>query len=80
MNAEYLGIVGSIIILISGIMQSEKELRVVNLIGSVLMLIYGGIIYSPSVIFLNGALSIAHLYRLWRIRKDEINAKRNAPE
>lgn len=80
MNPEYLGLTASIIILISGLMQSERMLRVIDAFGSVLMAVYGAIIHAPSVILLNGALTIAHLYRLWRLRKVEDNAKRNAPE
>lgn len=78
MNPEYLGLTASIIILISGMMQSEKRLRVIDAFGSVLMAVYGAIIHAPSVVLLNGCLTIAHLYRLWRIREEENNAKRDA--
>lgn len=79
MNPEYLGLTASIIILISGLMQSEKKLRIIDAFGSVLMAVYGAIISAPSVVLLNGALAIAHLYRICRIRKEE-NAQRNAPQ
>lgn len=80
MNPEYLGLTASVIILISGMMQSEKKLRVIDAFGSILMSVYGAIIHAPAVLFLNGALTIAHLYRLWRIREEEKHAKRNASE
>lgn len=67
MNAEYLGLSASVIILISGLMQSETKLRIVDTVGSIMMAVYGVLIHAPSVAFLNGALTIAHLYRLWRL-------------
>lgn len=81
MNAEFLGIAASSIILISGLMQSEMKLRVIDAVGSIMMAVYGILVHAPSVIFLNGALTLAHLYRIWRLKKKvEDNAKRNAPE
>lgn len=69
MNPEALGMVASIIILISGMMKGEKRLRAVDSVGSVLMSIYGAWIGAFSVCFLNGALAIAHIYRLWQLKK-----------
>lgn len=71
MNPEYLGLTASVIILISGMMQSEKKLRVIDTLGSVLMAVYGALIHAPSVTLLNGALAIAHLYRLWRMKNEK---------
>lgn len=80
MNPEILGLIASVIIFLSGLMQSEKKLRAVDAVGSVLMSIYGILISAPSVIILNGGLAIAHVYRLIILKKGENNAKRNAPQ
>lgn len=81
MSAEYLGIAASSIILLSGLMQSEMKLRVIDTVGSIMMAAYGILIHAPSVIFLNGALTLAHLYRIRRLKKEGgNNAKRNASQ
>ena len=71
MNPEVLGLIASTIIFASGLMQSEKKLRAIDSVGSILMSIYGGLIGAPSVIILNGGLAIAHIYRLFRLKKEE---------
>lgn len=71
MNPEVLGLIASTIIFTSGLMQSEKKLRAIDSVGSILMSIYGGLIGAPSVIILNGGLAIAHIYRLFRLKKEE---------
>lgn len=65
---EYLGFIASIIIFISGTMQNEFYLRAVNIVGAILMVIYGILIKAPSVIFLNSGLIIAHIYRIIKIK------------
>ena len=69
MNPEYIGMTASVIILLAGCMQSEKMLRTVDIIGSCLMIIYGVIINSLSVVVLNTGLTVAHIYRLLKIKK-----------
>lgn len=71
MSPEVLGLIASCIIFASGLMQSEKKLRAVDSVGSVLMSIYGILIGAPSVIILNGGLAIAHVYRLYKLSKQE---------
>lgn len=74
MSPEVLGLTASAIIFVSGLMQSEKKLRMIDAVGSVLMSIYGALIGAPSVVILNGGLAIAHVYRLFKLQKEE-NAK-----
>lgn len=80
MNPEIIGITSSCIILLAGCMQSEKKLRIVDVVGSLMMAVYGVLIHAPSVIFLNASLMAAHIYRLIRIERGQRNAKRNASE
>lgn len=70
MNPEVLGLIASCIIFASGLMQSEKKLRAVDSVGSVLMSVYGALIGAPSVVLLNGGLAIAHLYRLHKLHHE----------
>lgn len=69
MNFEILGTIASIIVLISFLMKSEKKIRLVNIIGAIIFVIYGIGINAFSVWFLNGGLCLVHLYRLFQIEK-----------
>jgi hypothetical protein len=59
---EALGILATIFVLISFLFKSTLKIRLVNIIGAVLFVIYGLLINSISVWLLNGALIIIHLY------------------
>ena len=78
MNPEILGLTSSCIILLAGCMQDEERLRIVDSFGSMLMAVYGILISSLSVVFLNACLMVAHIYRIWKIEKRKTNVqKRN---
>ena len=64
MNYEILGTIASIIVLISFLMKSEKNIRFVNILGALMFVVYGLCIDAFSVWFLNGSLCIVHVYRL----------------
>ena len=66
---EYVGFIASIVIFISGIMPNEFYLRMVNIIGALLMVVYGVLIKAPSIIFLNSGMIIAHIYRIIKIKR-----------
>lgn len=61
---EILGILASVMVLISFFMKSEKKIRVINIVGAVMFVIYGIIINAFSVWFLNLALVATHIVRL----------------
>lgn len=63
---EILGTLASIIILISFIPKNITKIRFINLIGSILFVIYGMTINSFSVILLNVMLITVHTYYLVR--------------
>ena len=69
MNYESIGILASIIVLISFIAKGENKIRIINIIGALVFVIYGLLINSFSVWFLNGILVIIHLYY---INKNEV--------
>lgn len=63
-NFEIIGTLASIFVLISFLCKSERKIRIVNIIGALFFVIYGVLINSFSVWFLNGALILIHLYKL----------------
>ena len=64
MNYEIIGTIASVMVLISFLMNSEIKIRIVNIIGALIFVIYGILINAFSVWFLNSALCIVHLYKL----------------
>lgn len=69
MNFEEIGTIASIIVLISFLCKSERKIRIINIIGALLFVIYGAFIGSFAVWFLNGALILIHLYKLLKNEK-----------
>ena len=69
MNYEVLGTIASILVLISFLMKGEKKIRIVNIVGAIMFVIYGVLIKAFSVWFLNGALVLIHIYHLTRSQK-----------
>ena len=64
MSIEVLGILASVIVLISFTMPNEKLIRMTNIIGAILFVIYGIFVNAFSVWFLNGILCFVHIYKL----------------
>lgn len=65
---EILGTIASVVVLISFLMKGEKKIRIINIIGAILFVIYGISIKAFSVWFLNGMLCLIHFYKLIRNR------------
>ena len=68
MRYEIFGICGTILILIGFLSNSERTIRIFDMAGSVLFVLYGALIGAYSNILLNGALIIVHLVKLHNIR------------
>ena len=66
---EVIGVLASIMVLISFIMNGEKKIRIINIFGATLFVIYGILINAFSVWFLNGALLLLHIYKLIKLNK-----------
>lgn len=64
MNYEIIGTMASIMVLLSFLMVGEKKIRLINIIGALIFVVYGLLINAFSVWFLNGALVIIHLYKI----------------
>ena len=68
MTIETLGVLASIVVLISFTMPNEKSIRMTNIIGAMLFVIYGTYINAFSVWLLNGILCLVHLYKLIKMK------------
>lgn len=63
---EILGILAGIVVLLSFIPQNLKYIRIINIIGCILFVIYGIGINSISIWLTNSGLGIIHIYQLKR--------------
>lgn len=61
---EFIGILAGCIVLTSFIFKTQKMIRFVNLFGCVLFIIYGILIKSFSIIFLNSSTLLINIYYL----------------
>ena len=61
---EILGIIATIIVLVSFLMKGEENIRMINIIGAICFVVYGLSIKAFSVWLLNGTLVLIHTYKL----------------
>lgn len=66
MNYEFIGLMATTFVLISFLMKKARSIRLVNIIGATLFVIYGLLIHSLSVWIMNGALIFVHIYYLMK--------------
>lgn len=69
MSSEWIGILGTVLILIGFTSSKERTIRVFDMIGSALFILYGAMIGSLSTIILNSALVLVHTYKFAEARK-----------
>lgn len=67
--SELIGVLASVFVLISFVLNGEKNIRIANIAGAVLFVIYGIQIGAFSIWFLNGILILVHFYKLYKIIK-----------
>lgn len=72
MNIEIIGIIATLMVLVSFTMTGEVGIRSINIIGAVLFVIYGIFLQAFSIWFMNGLLIIIQVYKITQLRKDEI--------
>ena len=58
---EWLGLVASIIILVSFLMTNQIKTRIINMVGCIVFVIYGLLLPTYSTAFMNGAVFIVHV-------------------
>ena len=69
MKYEIIGLAGTLLILIGFLSNSEKKIRIFDMIGSACFVTYGILIGAYSNIVLNGILIFVHLYKLNRMKR-----------
>lgn len=70
MKYEFIGITATIFVLLSFLVNDIKKVRIINIVGAALFVIYGVLIGAFSTYLLNGLLIAIHLYYLLRKTKD----------
>lgn len=68
---EIIGIIASVMIVISFFMNGERRIRAVNMVGSVIFVVYGIWIGSISVAFLNTVSIIVNTMKIYNINKED---------
>ena len=63
---EIIGLLGTLFVLLSFLMKDLKKVRIINIIGAILFVIYGILINAYSTWILNGVLIIIHIIFLVR--------------
>lgn len=64
MKAEVVGICASLLVLLAFAQKDEKKIRLYDMVGAILYVIYGIMIHSLANILLNGALIGIQIYHL----------------
>lgn len=65
---EIIGILGTLFIILAFILNGEIKIRLFDLIGAILFVVYGFTIKSFSTILLNFILIIIQLYKLYKLK------------
>lgn len=73
---EALGIIGTVFILIAFLQKGELKIRMLDLVGAVLFVIYGITIASFSTILLNSALIIIQFIFILRLKEESTNGSK----
>ena len=77
---EIVGIVAGVIILGSFLLKGEIKIRIVNSLGAALLIVYGAIIEAWSVMALNAALMLVHIYYLIRTPRKKSHPRTPTPK
>ena len=70
MKQEIIGMIGTGLVVTSFLFNDQKAIRIVNAIGGLFLIAYGILINSASNIVLNSALTVIHLVKLYKMRKE----------
>ena len=70
---ELIGILGSVFVLISFLMKEILVIRIINIVGSVIFIVYGIIIGAMATWFVNAALIVVHIIYIIRELKNKKN-------
>jgi len=77
MNAEIIGMMANFVLLFSYMVSGEFKIRAIGTIGNVILTVYGILIQSPTVIFLNSVLVVINIYKIRKLRREKRNEQHN---
>lgn len=77
MNAEIIGMMANFVLLFSYMVSGEFRIRAIGTIGNVILTVYGILIQSPTVIFLNSILVVINIYKIRKLRREKRNEQHN---
>lgn len=66
---EWLGIIGTLFIVLAFAQNNEKQIRFFDSLGAFLFVIYGIKIHALSVWLLNGIIIIINIYKIYKNRR-----------
>jgi hypothetical protein len=67
---EVIGHIGSVLVVISLLMQSLRKLRIINLVGAVFFALYGLLIDSSPIFVVNAVIILIDIWWLWRMSQE----------
>ena len=68
---EVIGILGTLFIILAFTRNGELQIRVFDVVGATLFVIYGITISSFSTILLNGLLIVIQIYKIIKLKKEK---------
>ena len=68
---EVLGLIGTLTILVAFLCNTEKNIRLLDMVGAAFFILYGVLTKTWSTMALNIALVGIQIWKLWGIRKKE---------
>ena len=73
MGVEAVGIVATLFIVLAFSLNGELKIRIFDLVGAVLFVVYGCLIKSFSTVLLNGILTGIQVYKIVKLRGNYAN-------
>lgn len=73
MGVEAVGIVATLFIVLAFSLNGELKIRIFDLVGAVLFVVYGCLIKSFSTVLLNGILTGIQIYKIIKLRGNHAN-------
>ena len=64
---EFIGYMGSLLVAFSLTMKSLQKLRIINMLGALVFIIYGVLIGAIPVVFLNTLILAVNVYNMWQM-------------
>ena len=75
METEVIGLIAAVIIFASFVLKGETKIRIVNLIGSIVFVVYGFMLPNFLLAFMGIAIVLVHCVHFWHRIKEKRSAK-----